>query len=189
MNGNRVTARGDGNLQTIGDGNFIGNTVIVQPVQASLTHSFIHDLLDVVYSLPESPDDTYSLQTPAPMHDKLKFNNAHRYLRIIDNHAEDYARVDEVMKDYANSEDIVKKLRDMFLAVAVIDVEDNPCVGDGDAQLDQIKEQLATIITSDAQFDATAHPLEKIEQFCIALIAYGVSKCKILETPVRNALA
>lgn len=184
MSGNRASARGDKNVQTFGDHTIVNSTVVLQASQMALTHSLIHELLDVVYSLPESANDSFSLQSPAPMRDKLKFNNAHRYMRIIDNHAEDYGRVDEVMKDYPNSEDIVKKLRDMFLAIAVVDDEGNPCVGDGDAQLDQIKQALITTITSDVQFDASAHPLEKIEQFCIALIAYGVSKCKILETPV-----
>lgn len=184
MSGDHATALGNSNVQALGNNNVIGSTIIFQASTAALTHSFIHDLLDIVYSLPESPDDSYSLQGPAPMRDKLKFNNAYRYMRIIDNHAEDFARVDEVMKDYPNSEDIVKKLRDLFLSVAVVDEEGNPCVGDGDAQLDKIKQQLIVTITTDSQFDAAAHPLEKIEQFCIALIAYGVSKCKILETPV-----
>ena len=150
----------------------------------ALSHSLVHDLLDIVYSLPSSGDDSYSLQDPAQIRAKLRFNNAIRYMSIIDNHVDDYVRVDEVMKDYPNSEDIVKKLRDMFLKVADFDDEGNLCVGDGDAQLDSIKDGLYNTIINDAKFDADRHPIEKIEQFCIALIAYGVSKCKILETPV-----
>ena len=104
-------------------------------------------------------------------------------MRIIDNHTDDYMRVDDVMKEYPNSEDVVKKLRDMFLDVAIVDGEGNPCVGDGDTQLDQIKARLIDTIITDSRFDANQYPIETIEEFCIALIAYGVSKCKILVNP------
>lgn len=182
MTSNRQTIRGNDNIQILGDNNLVNPTVILR--RRALTHSFIHDLLDIVYSLPSSKDDSYSLQKPAQIRKKLRFNNAYRYMAVIDNHVDDYVRVDEVMKDYPNSEDIVKKLRDMFIAVADFDDEGTPCVGDGDAQLDRIKGNLYDTIVNDANFDAVNHPAEKIEQFCIALIAYGVSKCKILETPV-----
>lgn len=183
MTGSGHTIKGSDNTQVIGDGNLINSTIMLS-MQRTLPHSLIHDLLDIVYSLPPSEDDSYSLQDPAQIRAKLRFNNALRYMSIIDNHVDDYVRVDEVMKSYPNSEDIVKKLRDMFLKVVDFDDEGNPCVGDGDTQLDSIKDGLYNTIINDAKFDANKHPVEKIEQFCIALIAYGVSKCKILETPV-----
>lgn len=183
MPGSRQSIKGTDNTQIIGNNNVVNPTMMLSLPQA-LSHGLVHDLLDIVYSLPSSGDDSYSLQDPAQIRAKLRFNNAIRYMSIIDNHVDDYVRVDEVMKDYPNSEDIVKKLRDMFLKVADFDDEGNLCVGDGDAQLDSIKDGLYNTIINDAKFDADRHPIEKIEQFCIALIAYGVSKCKILETPV-----
>lgn len=168
-----------GNIQIDGD----NNSVMIQP-QPVLTHSLVHELLDIVYALPSSQDNSFPLKDPVQMHAKLRFNKAHRYRAIIDNHADDYARVDEVMKDYPNSEDIVKKLHDMFLGVAMCDgVSGDLIVGDGDAQLDYIKNELRDTICNDAHFDADKYPLEKIEQFCIALVACGVSKCKILVVP------
>jgi len=180
MADDQQVAKGDGNTQIVGDGNISNLTVFQYMPQRPLTHSLIHDLLDVVYFLPASDDDSYSLQLPAKIPDKLQFNNAAKYMRIIDNHTDDYMRVDDVMKEYPNSEDVVKKLRDMFLDVAIVDGEGNPCVGDGDAQLDQIKVHLIDTIVTDSKFDANLYPIETIEEFCIALIAYGVSKCKIL---------
>lgn len=183
MLGDRQSIKGADNTQIIGDNNLVNSTLVLSQ-QRTLTHSLIHELLDIVYSLPSPVDDSYSLQDPAQIRTKLRFNNALRYMSVIDNHVDDYARIDEVMKDYPNSEDIVKRLRDMFLKVAVFDEKGNPCVGNGDAQLDSIKTDLYNTIVNDSKFDADKHPVEKIEQFCIALIAYGVSKCKILETPV-----
>ncbi len=184
MSNDKQSARGNDNIQVAGNNNYVGNglnLIILQP--RILTHSLVHELLDVVYSLPPSEDDSYSLQDPVQIRAKLRFNNAPRYTSVIDNHVDDYVRVDEVMKDYPNSEDIVKKLRDMFLDVADFDEEKNLRVGDGDSQLDSIKSSLCDTIVADSRFDASKHPIEKIEQFCIALIAYGISKCKILETP------
>lgn len=182
MSNNKQSARGSDNIQIAGNNNCVTNMVMM-PQQQILTHSLIHELLDVFYSLPSSEDDSYSLQDPVQIHKKLTFNNAPRYKSIIDNHVDDYIRVDEVMKDYPNSEDIVKKLRDMFLKVADFNEGGDLCVGDGDLQLDNIKSSLVGTILADSKFDENKHPIEKIEHFCIALIAYGISKCKILETP------
>lgn len=184
MSGSRQSIKGTDNTQIIGNNNVVNPTMVL-PLPQTLPHSLVYDLLGIVHSLPPSGDDSYSLKYPAETRAKLRFNNVIRYMSIIDNHVGDYVRVREVMKDYPNSEDIVKKLRDMFLKVADFDDEDNLCVGDGDAQLDSIEDDLYNTIINDAKFDANRHPIEKIEQFCIALIAYGVSKCKILlDTPV-----
>lgn len=178
----RQTAVGNGIYQVNGNGNTIAEKLIVHG-QRPLTHSLIHELLDIVYSQPLPKSVDYSLQGPVQIHEKLRFNNAQKYISIIDNHSDDYAQVDSVMKDYPNSEDIVKRLRDMFLDVANFDEDGAPCVGNGNEQLDSIKSNLVEIIVADAHFDADRHTAEQIEQFCIALIAYGISKCKILETP------
>lgn len=183
MTVDRQSIKGSNNTQIIGNNNLF-NPTILAPTPPLLTHSFIHELLDVVYSLPSSRDDTYALQQPAQMRVKMKFNHAVRYMAIVENHVDDYVRLDEVMKDYPNSEHIVKKLRDMFITVEARDEDGYPIVGDGDAQLDCIKHELFNLIINDSKFDAEIYPREIIEQFCIALIAYGISKCKILETPV-----
>lgn len=173
---------GDNNVQISGN----HNSVTIQQQQQQqppLTHSLVHELLDIVYALPSPQDNSFPLKDPAQMCAKLCFNKAHRYKDMIANHTDDYTRVDEVMKNYPDSEDIIKKLRDMFLEVGTRDANGNLTVGDGDAQLDYIKKKLFYMIRTDAHFDANKYPLEKIEQFCIALVACGVSKCKILVVP------
>lgn len=184
MANNRQLAIGEGNIQIDGNSNIVDSTIVFQTARSPLTHSLIHDLLGIVCALPDPQKVDYSLRRPAQLHDKLRFNNAAKYMQVIDNHVSDLVRVDEAMKSFPDSESIVVKLRDMFLDVADFDDDCCPCVGNGDAQLDQIKARLLHLITHDAKFDADSYPLEQIERFCIALIAHGVSKCKILETPV-----
>ncbi|WP_315572908.1 hypothetical protein [Lancefieldella rimae] len=183
MVSNKQTAVGSNIRQVNGDHNIFVDNLIV-PGQRPLTHSLIHELLDIVYLQPLPRSMGYSLQDPVQMHEKLHFNNAEKYISIIDNHSDDYAQVDLVMKDYPNSEEIVKRLRDMFIDVVdEFDENGSPCVGNGNGQLDSIKSNLADTIVTDSHFNADSHTAEQIEQFCIALIAYGISKCKILETP------
>ena len=180
MANDKQTAVGSHNIQVDGNYNIIADRLIV-PGQRPLTHSLIYDLLDCVDL--NSKNTNYSLQDPVPMKDKLRFNNAMKYIHIIDNHSDDYAQVDLVMKDYPDSEKIIKHLRDMFLDVAEFDKDGTPCVSNGDNQLDSIKKNLKETIAFDPHFDKDKYADEQIEQFCIALIACGVSKCKILEKP------
>ena len=180
MANDKQTAIGSHNIQVDGNNNIIVDSLIVSG-QRPLTHSLIYDLLGIVYL--NSKSTNYSLQDPVPMKDKLRFNNAMKYIHIIYNHSDDYAQVDFVMKDYPDSENIIKHLRDMFLDVAEFDKDGSPCVSNGDKQLDSIKKNLKETIAFDSHFDKEKYTDEQIEQFCIALIACGISKCKILEKP------
>lgn len=186
MASTRQLAKGDGNIQVDGNGNIVASTIVLPSVHRPLTHSLIHDLLGLFNALPVPLEGDYPLRPPVQMNDKLRFNGAVKYTQIIDSNFVDYARVDEVMKTFPDSERIVRKLRTMFLNVASYD-EDGLCVGDGDSKLDAIKEGLIETIIYDSKFKAEDYTVELIEQFCIALIAYGVSKCKILEAPVHHA--
>ncbi|VDN34280.1 unnamed protein product [Cylicostephanus goldi] len=186
-NNNHLSAGGDGNAQVVGDNNTVTNNITIIMSEAFLPPSLVRDLLDVVHSLPKSSNTQYSLEMPALMQNKLKFNNAPRYMRRIKNHSNDYACVDEVMKDYANSETIITTLHDMFIDVASLDDDGNLRVDNGDEQLQQMEDELFKIIVQDSRSREKEYPQEKIRHFCIALIACGISKCEILLKPsVQN---
>ena len=87
------------------------------------------------------------------------------------------------MKDFPDSETIIKKLRDMFLDAANYDDNQNLVVGNGDEQLDTMKNQLSELIQNDAKYDSERHRTEEVEQFCIALLACGVDSCNVLVRP------
>ena len=88
MANDKQTAIGSHNIQVDGNNNIIVDSLIVSG-QRPLTHSLIYDLLGIVYL--NSKSTNYSLQDPVPMKDKLRFNNAMKYIHIIDNHSDDYA--------------------------------------------------------------------------------------------------
>lgn len=189
MLNNTQSATGNGNIQINGNHDTVNYSQTINCYSSAdmrphrLNHSYIHELLDIVNSSFSSENNEYSLQNPVQIHEKLRFNNAPRYKLYIDNHVENYIRVDEVMKNYSNSESIVMTLHDMFIDVANLDEKGHPRIGDGDSQLNRIKDSIKNRIINDPKFDANKYYDEDIDQFCIALIAYGISKCKILKTP------
>ena len=83
-------------------------------------------------------------------------------------------------------EKIIKKLGDLFYDVADYDDDGELVVGNGDAQLDAIKERLVDALVHDMEYDAHTHSTEDVESFCIALVACGVSRCIVLVKPERE---
>ena len=148
-----------------------------------LTHSVVHDLLALVYSGSLSADSELPLDVPIGMNDKLRFNNANKYIRIIRNHSDDYSKVREAMGEFPDSEKIIKKLGDLFFIAADYNADGELVVGDGDKQLDAIKDRLVQTILEDVDYNPHVHTREDIESFCIALVACGVSRCIVLKKP------
>ena len=127
------------------------------------------------------------MSPPARIKAKLIYNNAQKFWSKFINHAEDYARLDSAMKEFPSSEDIVKRLHNLFLDVAEYTQEADIIVGDGDKQLDSIQQQLRSVIMQDQRFSSASFSDEELEQFCIALINHGVSVCEVLLDPEKHA--
>lgn len=185
MTSNRQIAKGNDDKQIIGNDNIVDSSICLLSLQPHvLTESLIYSLLQIVYDVSMDLNRDYPLEIPKPMLEKLRFNNAPRYRMLINDHSEDYARLDSVIKDFPDSERIVLKLRTIFLGVVdEFDEDGNPAVGDGDDQLERMRMQLIETILNDERFDAKSYPIELVEQFCTALIAYGVASCKVLVRP------
>lgn len=76
------SATGNGNTQINGNHDTVSYNQTINYYSTAdmcphrLTHSYIHELLDIVNSSLPSENDEYSLQDPAQIHEKLRFNNA-----------------------------------------------------------------------------------------------------------------
>lgn len=169
---------GSGNVQLSGNNNTV--LTVLSSASKVLSKTRIYELLEIVVDSDIPKSKNYSLKPPVYIESKLIFNRAPKYINKFRNHADEYNRLSEVIKDFPNSEDIVKKLNDLFLDTAAFSAEGVVLVGDGDDQLDAINEKLKQAITSDQRFVLRNYTEEDVEQFCIALMEYGVSKCKIL---------
>ena len=177
-----LSSFGAGTGQIVGDNN-IQNIKVLLGGREGLTHSVVHDLLALVYNGPLCAESELSLDTPVGMNEKLQFNNANKYLNVIRNHSGDYAMVRDAIREFPDSEKIIKKLGDLFYDVADYDDGGELVVGNGDAQLDAIKERLVDALVHDMDYDAHTHSTEDVESFCIALVACGVSRCIVLVKP------
>ena len=177
-----LSSLGFGTGQIVGDNN-IQKIMMQIGSKEGLTHSVVHDLLALVYSGSLSADSELPLDVPIGMNDKLRFNNANKYIRIIRNHSDDYSKVREAMGEFPDSEKIIKKLGDLFFIAADYNADGELVVGDGDKQLDAIKDRLVQTILEDVDYNPHVHTREDIESFCIALVACGVSRCIVLKKP------
>lgn len=177
-----LSSFGTGTGQIVGDNN-IQNIKVLLGGREGLTHSVVHDLLALVYNGPLCAESELSLDTPVGMNEKLQFNNANKYMNVIRNHSGDYAMVRDAIREFPDSEKIIKKLGDLFYDVADYDDGGELIVGNGDAQLDAIKERLVDAPVHDMDYDAHTHSTEDVESFCIALVACGVSRCIVLVKP------
>lgn len=177
-----LSSVGVGTGQIVGDNN-TQNIMVRLGVKDGLTHSVVHDLLALVYNGPLCADSELSLDAPIGINEKLRFNNANKYMNVIRNHSGDYAMVRDAIREFPDSEKIIKKLGDLFYDVAEYDDNGELVVGNGDAQLDAIKERLVDSLLHDMDYDAHTHSLEDVESFCIALVTCGVARCIVLVKP------
>lgn len=186
----QIVLKGNDDTQICGDGNRVNSpttnvfnfTDNTRPLSKSTTYEFLRAFLNSQSAVRSD----YSLQIPAEMNEKLLFNEAPIHADIYENHSDDLVCIGEVISDFPDSEKIVRKLRDIFLRYV-------PRVGaqrlhkNGDKCLDCVERKVQDIIQKDKDFSPQLCPIEELERFSIALVAYGVSKCKVLENPNDNA--
>lgn len=185
MSANRQIAAGQNSIQIQGDHNTVveGDLFLSQKGAGSLTKSEIHRLLRLVQGDAPASRGKGRLAVPAEMKQKLLFNDAPKYIHKFKNHSVTYQRLQEVARGFASNEDIVEMLADFYYDVVEYGPEGDVIVGDGDSRLDAVKEHLHDLLTHDASFDANEFSEEKLNQFLVALLQYGVSLCRVLENP------
>lgn len=104
-----LSSVGVGTGQIVGDNN-TQNIMVGFGGREGLTHSVVHDLLALVYNGPLCAESELSLDTPISMNEKLRFNNASKYMNVIRNHSGDYTMVRDAIREFPDSEKIIKKL-------------------------------------------------------------------------------
>lgn len=129
---------------------------IYQPVSSGphrpLTKTLMYKLLQIMISSTEPTGEDFPLTPPPPIEKKLIYNHAPRYLNIINEYSENYARLDSVIKEFPDSEAIIQRLNKMFVNVADVRDDGKLCVGNGDAQLKLIENEIYNMIVNDASF-------------------------------------
>lgn len=172
-----------------GDSNIVDSHDLIINQQSSagphrpLTKTLMYKLLQIMISSTEPTGEDFPLTPPPPIDKKLIYNHAPRYLNIINEYSESYARLDSVIKEFPDSEAIIQRLHKMFVDVADVRDDGTLCVGNGDVQLKLIENEIYNLIVNDAGFQADEVPEEIINQFCVALIAVAVAKCRVLLSP------
>lgn len=169
---NNTTVNGDLNIENISYEKNI-------PTQTEM-----FGLLEIVNDLNLKNDNKFPLRMPTELNKKLKYNNAIKYRVIFEEITVYTDQFEYVMSQFLNSQSIISKLSFLFLDVADKDrVKKIIVVGDGDEQLDKIKNELIKQIKNDPRFQKSNFTEEKLCIFIYLLLSYGVSKCKVLLQP------
>lgn len=183
LGGNHVT--GEKNVLISGSDNNTSINVF-SSIPPILTKSQVYKLLELVISALNDTDSQpqVSLEMPAQITEKLLHNSAHAYIDIFEMQIEYFNIIDESSQSMVASELIIKQLQRLYFRQAERDAQGKILTGNGDLQLDNVKNELFEIIIQDPDYvpDITR---EQVEDFIEALMLYGVWKCKILENPNR----
>lgn len=171
------------NNKVSGTGNTQHNGDTIINIGYPLSQTVMYSLLEIVRDSVVNPEDDYSLSDPKEFSDKLVYNNAPRYKEIFMEYADSFGRLEEVIEEFENSEQIVKKIRRLYLEVADYNEHHEMIVGNGDIQLKNIEQTLIQIIKCDKRFWESNMTDEVIEEFVLSLLSYTVFKCKVLVVP------
>lgn len=183
----RVRVSGDNNVLASGEGNVaIGTLMTILNLgytQNRLTPTLAYELLGRFLAIDLPFDVDYSLELPAPLTEKLAYNDAPLYGEIFDHHQEDYLALEEAMRGLPASDRVVRIVSDLFSSTRrrYTDSSEEYCGDDILADMQSVLvEKMAKEATED---DSRAIREEEIECFCIALLQWCVMSCKVLENP------
>lgn len=183
----RTCVSGDNNVTATGKGSIaIGNVEFVlrpEHTQNQLTPTLAYELLRKFLAIDLPFDVGYSLELPAPLTEKLAYNDAPLYGEIFDHHQEDYLALEEAMRGLPASDRVVRIVSDLFSSTRrrYADSSEEYC---GDDILADMQSVLVEKMAKEAiEDDSRAIHEEEIECFCIALLQWCVMSCKVLENP------
>ena len=183
----RTCVSGDNNVTATGkESTAIGNVVFVlcpEHAQNRLTPTLAYELLKKFIAIDLPFDVDYSLELPAPLTEKLAYNDAPLYGEIFDHHQEDYLALEEAMRGLPASDRVVRIVSDLFSSTRgrYANSSEEHC---GDCILADMQSVLVKKMVKEAAGDDSgAIHEEEIKCFCIALLQWCVMSCKVLVNP------
>lgn len=182
----RGLTRGNDNVIASGEGSVAigGDVNLLLVPQRRLTSSLALKLLKQFLALDTLEDADYPLgELPAPLPDKLDYNDAPTYKAIFDSHQGDYLTLEKAMRDLPASERVIGKARDLYLRTVGALVRSGEGRS-GDEVLDRMHGALFDDMMKEVDSDDSIEAYqEQIDGFCIALLEICVMRCKVLENP------
>lgn len=175
-------------IKTQNIGNFSNNNTqnlyITNIEQRPLIPTVIFQLLNYVKRFQSQNSETFELQQPAKLKEKLQFNNSKRYIRLFSDGIDNYVFLEKVLKnEFSDSQRVVENIKNIFMDHTPIDVEGNLIVGDGDECLKKMHDDIKERIARDPDFLNSQIDDLELDKFIIALLQYGVIECQVLLNP------
>lgn len=159
------------------------NKFSLEVPKTHLEKSHIYELLDMFNKSKIKAEDSsdFLSKDPAYLPTKLRFNHAPKYNILFQEYVGYFGQFTDVLSQFANSEEIIKKVRTIYINVAEYS-DDGIVVGNGDDQLDKIRDEIKNLIIHDPRYDSSIY-LETIDTMIYCLMARCAELCKILINP------
>jgi len=166
---------GDGSINIAGD----GNTASILQYEA-FQRTWLYDICLVIKeaSIPLDDDDNFSIKMNSDWLEKLEYNQVKIYAEIFQQDSYAFDQLEDVIKDFPNSVEMIRKVRHIYLFV---EKERESKSEDGDYVLEQVFKQLSQLVDESNRPIEKQIPLEEKERYIKLVMFYVFTRCQLLK--------
>lgn len=166
---------GDGSINIAGD----GNTASILQYEV-FQRTWLYDVCLAIKeaNMPLDDDDNFSIKMNSDWLEKLEYNQVNIYAEIFQQESYTFDQLEEVIKSFPNSVEMIRKVRHVYLFV---EKERESKSEDGDFVLEQVFKQLCQLVDESHRPLEKQMPLEEKERYIKLVMFYVFTRCQLLK--------
>ena len=144
--------------------------------------TIIFDLCELIANQ-NIPSGNYSIKTNTDWTLKLDYNSVVEYTEIFDEYCDIYLDFEEILKEqYSEREKMIRKIHHIYRDVRISYPDKK---SDGDFILQKVFVKLSELVNI-ANYDPSNQvEEEEIDRTIVLIMFYTLTKCKLLEVPIK----
>lgn len=175
---------GDDSISNVGKGNDIRKYVTYNAPRQAIKRSYLYDVSKQILEADIQPSKDFSIKSNAEWDEKFEHNEvSEEYREIISGEAHAYNDIQEIMSTFANSDVLIRKIRNIYLAQEKIRKQKNE---DGDFVLINIFNILNDSLKEHEDSLKERMPDEERDRCIWLLMFYTFTKCQLLKNPTEE---
>lgn len=168
---------------TGGDGsiNVAGNDIALTILEhESFQRSILYDLCVTINqsAIVLEEEDQYSTRLNSDWLEKLEYNNVSVYAEIFGEESYAYGQVEDVIREYPNSVEMVRKVRHIYL---LVEKDRLRLDEDGDYVLERVFKELCQLVDESKRPLELQLPIEQKERYIKLIMFYVFTRCQLLK--------
>lgn len=166
---------GDGSINIDGDGN---TATILQYEEFQRTFLYEVCLAIKEANIHLDDDDSFSIKMNSDWLEKLEYNQVKIYAEIFKQESYSFDKLEEVIKSFPNSVEMIRKVRHIYLFV---EKDRESKSEDGDYVLEEVFKQLVQLVDESNRPIEKQMPLEEKERYIKLVMFYVFTRCQLLK--------